>query len=146
MHVLDLEKQGEVNTLMTLVLINLLILLANLISPDGWLNILTYSLTVLVTAVIVVLLGNGKKTLTICKHGVHTLSIFKRANYFSAKQINHIRPYSICGIKGVIITGEKFICVAPFYTLTNKHQQRLKRYENGLYEWLITLQNRNDYC
>ena len=146
MHVLDLEKQGEVNTLLTLLFIDLLMLLAYLISPDGWLNILTYSLTLLVTALIVILLGNGKKTLTVCKHGVHTLSIFNRANYIAAQQINFIRPYSICGIKGVIIMGEKFICLAPFYALTTKHQQRLKRYENGLFEWLKTLQTRNDYC
>ncbi|MEH6394388.1 hypothetical protein [Pseudoalteromonas sp.] len=146
MQVLDLEKQSEVNTLIMLLFIDSLLLLGYLVSPESGLNILAGTLALAFTTLIITLLFNGKKTLTVCKYGVHTLSIYNRASYFAAQQIRFIRPYSICGIRGVIIMGDKFICVAPFYALTAKHQQRLKRYENGLFEWLKTLQTRNDYC
>lgn len=146
MQVLDLEKQSEVNTLIMLLLIDSLLLLGYLVSPEGGLNILAGILALPFTTLIITLLFNGKKTLTVCKHGVHTLSIYNRARYFAAQQIRFIRPYSLCGIHGVVIMGDKFICLAPFCALTSKHQQRLKRYDNGLFEWLKTLQNRNDYC
>ena len=42
--------------------------------------------------------------------------------------------------------GEKYVCFAPFYSLSDKQQQRLKRYDNDLFDWLKNLQKTNDFC
>ena len=92
------------------------------------------------------LVFNSKRNLTVCRHGVHYRNLFGQCRHMHARQVQFIHHYSFFGLRLVLIMGEKYVCFAPFYSLSDKQQQRLKRYDNDLFDWLKNLQKTNDFC
>ncbi|WP_462148293.1 hypothetical protein [Pseudoalteromonas gelatinilytica] len=146
MKVIDLEKRFELMSWAVLSAINVLLLMGFMSSKSEVSNLLCSFLLCTVTSLIALLVFNSKRNLTVCRHGVHYRNLFGQCRHMHARQVQFIHHYSFFGLRFVLIMGEKYICIAPFYSLSDKQQQRLKRYDNDLFDWLKNLQKTNDFC
>ena len=146
MKVIDLEKRFELMSWAVLSAINVLLLMGFMSSKSEVSNLLFSFLLCTVTLLIALLVFNSKRNLTVCRHGVHYRNLFGQCRHMHARQVQFIHHYSFLGLRLVLIMGEKYICIAPFYSLSDKQQQRLKRYDNDLFDWLKNLQKTNDFC
>jgi exosortase/archaeosortase len=146
MKVIDLEKRFELMSWAVLSAINVLLLMGFMSSKSEVSNLLFSFLLCTVTLLIALLVFNSKRNLTVCRHGVHYRNLFGQCRHMHARQVQFIHHYSFFGLRLVLIMGEKYICIAPFYSLSDKQQQRLKRYDNDLFDWLKNLQKTNDFC
>ncbi|GKW52817.1 hypothetical protein NCCP2140_18700 [Pseudoalteromonas sp. NCCP-2140] len=146
MKVIDLEKRFELMSWAVLSAINVLLLMGFMSSKSEVSNLLFSFLLCTVTSLIALLVFNSKRNLTVCRHGVHYRNLFGQCRHMHARQVQFIHHYSFFGLRLVLIMGEKYICIAPFYSLSDKQQQRLKRYDNDLFDWLKNLQKTNDFC
>ena len=146
MKVIDLEKRFELMSWAVLSAINVLLLMGFMSSKSEVSNLLFSFLLCTVTLLIALLVFNSKRNLTVCRHGVHYRNLFGQCRHMHARQVQFIHHYSFFGLRLVLIMGEKYICIAPFYSLSDKQQQRLKRYDNDLFYWLKNLQKTNDFC
>ena len=146
MKVIDLEKRFELMSWAVLSAINVLLLMGFMSSKSEVSNLLFSFLLCTVTLLIALLVFNSKRNLTVCRHGVHYRNLFGQCRHMHARQVQFIHHYSFFGLRLVLIMGEKYICIAPFYSLNDKHQQSLKRYDNDLFDWLKNLQKTNDFC
>lgn len=136
MKVLTLKKNSEKSVLLILafILFTLLILLEYL--PEKYLIYqLTLLTTVCISAIIIALVISSKSELTICHHGVFYRSMFGNF-HIEASRVKLLRHYSKCGFHCVIMFGDRFFLFAPFYTLTSRQTQGLKRYNSNLLNWL----------
>jgi len=146
MKVIDLEKRFELMGWALLSAINVLLLMGFMSSKSEVSNLLFSFLLCTVTLLIALLVFNSKRNLTVCRHGVHYRNLFGQCRHMHARQVQFIHHYSFFGLRLVLIMGEKYVCFAPFYSLSDKQQQRLKRYDNDLFDWLKNLQKTNDFC
>ncbi|KPZ70574.1 hypothetical protein AADY36_17140 [Pseudoalteromonas sp. D15MCD-2] len=146
MKVIDLEKRFELMSWALLSALNVLLLIGFMSSKSEVGNLLFSFLLCTVSLLIALLVFNSKRNLTVCRHGVHYRNIFGQCRHMHARQVQFIHHYSFFGLRLVLIMGEKYICIAPFYSLSDKQQQRLKRYDNDLFDWLKNLQKTNDFC
>ncbi|MCK8123935.1 hypothetical protein MTF66_02930 [Pseudoalteromonas sp. 2CM39R] len=146
MKVIDLEKRFELMGWALLSAINVLLLMGFMSSKSEVSNLLFSFLLCTVSLLIALLVFNSKRNLTVCRHGVHYRNLFGQCRHMHARQVQFIHHYSFFGLRLVLIMGEKYICFAPFYSLSDKQQQRLKRYDNDLFDWLKNLQKTNDFC
>lgn len=146
MKVIDLEKRFELMSWALLSAVNMLLLVGFMNSKSEVSNLLFSFLLCSVSLLLAVLVFNSKRNLTVCRHGVHYRNLFGQCRHMHARQVQFIHHYSFFGLRLVLVMGEKFICFAPFYSLNDKHQQRLKRYDNDLFDWLKNLQKTNDFC
>lgn len=146
MKVIDLEKRFELMSWALLSAVNMLLLVGFMNSKSEVSNLLFSFLLCSVSLLLAVLVFNSKRNLTVCRHGVHYRNLFGQCRHMHARQVQFIHHYSFFGLRLVLVMGEKYICFAPFYSLNDKHQQRLKRYDNDLFDWLKNLQKPNDFC
>jgi|TARA_B100000700_G_scaffold138384_1_gene154418 hypothetical protein len=146
MKVIDLEKRFELMSWALLSAVNMLLLVGFMNSKSEVSNLLFSFLLCSVSLLLAVLVFNSKRNLTVCRHGVHYRNLFGQCRHMHARQVQFIHHYSFFGLRLVLVMGEKYICFAPFYSLNDKHQQRLKRYDNDLFDWLKNLQKTNDFC
>lgn len=146
MKVIDLEKRFELMSWALLSAVNMLLLVGFMNSKSEVSNLLFSFLLCSVSLLLAVLVFNSKRNLTVCRHGVHYRNLFGQCRHMHARQVQFIHHYSFFGVRLVLVMGEKYICFAPFYSLNDKHQQRLKRYDNDLFDWLKNLQKTNDFC
>ena len=146
MKVIDLEKRFELMSWALLSAVNMLLLVGFMNSKSEVSNLLFSFLLCSVSLLLAVLVFNSKRNLTVCRHGVHYRNLFGQCRHMHARQVQFIHHYSFFGLRLVLVMGEKYICFAPFYSLNDKHQQRLKRYDNDLFDWLKNLQKNNDFC
>lgn len=146
MKVIDLEKRFELMGWALLSAINVLLLMGFMSSKSEVSNLLFSFLLCTVSLLIALLVFNSKRNLTVCRHGVHYRNLFGQCRHMHARQVQFIHHYSFFGLRLVLIMGEKYVCFAPFYSLSDKQQQRLKRYDNDLFDWLKNLQKTNDFC
>jgi len=146
MKVIDLEKRFELMSWALLSALNVLLLIGFMSSKSEVGNLLFSFLLCTVSLLIALLVFNSKRNLTVCRHGVHYRNIFGQCRHMHARQVQFIHHYSFFGLRLVLIMGKKYICIAPFYSLSDKQQQRLKRYDNDLFDWLKNLQKTNDFC
>ena len=146
MKVIDLEKRFELMSWALLSAVNMLLLVGFMNSKSEVSNLLFSFLLCSVSLLLAVLVFNSKRNLTVCRHGVHYRNLFGQCRHMHARQVQFIHHYSFFSLRLVLVMGEKYICFAPFYSLNDKHQQRLKRYDNDLFDWLKNLQKTNDFC
>lgn len=146
MKVIDLEKRFELISWALLSAINVLLLMGFMSSKSEVSNLLFSFLLCTVSLLLALLVFNSKRNLTVCRHGVHYRNLFGQCRHMHARQVQFIHHYSFFGLRLVLIMGEKYVCFAPFYSLSDKQQQRLKRYDNDLFDWLKSLQKTNDFC
>ena len=146
MKVIDLEKRFELMSWAVLSAINVLLLMGFMSSKSEVINLLFSFLLCTVSLLLSLLVFNSKRNLTVCRHGVHYRNLFGQCRHMHARQVQFIHHYSFFGLRLVLIMGEKYVCFAPFYSLSDKQQQRLKRYDNDLFDWLKNLQKTNDFC
>ncbi|RJF35687.1 hypothetical protein [Pseudoalteromonas gelatinilytica] len=146
MKVIDLEKRFELMSWAVLSAINVLLLMGFMSSKSEVSNLLFSFLLCTVSLLLSLLVFNSKRNLTVCRHGVHYRNLFGQCRHMHARQVQFIHHYSFFGLRLVLIMGEKYVCFAPFYSLSDKQQQRLKRYDNDLFDWLKNLQKTNDFC
>jgi len=146
MKVIDLEKRFELMSWAVLGAINVLLLMGFMSSKSEVSNLLFSFLLCTVSLLLSLLVFNSKRNLTVCRHGVHYRNLFGQCRHMHARQVQFIHHYSFFGLRLVLIMGEKYVCFAPFYSLSDKQQQRLKRYDNDLFDWLKNLQKTNDFC
>ncbi|KTG21103.1 hypothetical protein AUR67_07945 [Pseudoalteromonas sp. XI10] len=146
MKVIDLEKRFELMGWALLSAINVLLLMGFMSSKSEVSNLLFSFLLCTVSLLLALLVFNSKRNLTVCRHGVHYRNLLGQCCHMHARQVQFIHHYSFFGLRLVLIMGEKYICIAPFYSLNDKQQQRLKRYDNDLFDWLKSLQKTNDFC
>lgn len=146
MKVIDLEKRFEPLSWALLSAINVLLLMGFMSSKSEVSNLLFSFLLCTVSLLLALLVFNSKRNLTVCRHGVHYRNLFGQCRHMHARQVQFIHHYSFFGLRLVLIMGEKYVCFAPFYSLSDKQQQRLKRYDNDLFDWLKNLQKTNDFC
>ena len=146
MKVIDLEKRFELMSWAVLSAINVLLLMGFMGSKSEVSNLLFSFLLCTVSLLLSLLVFNSKRNLTVCRHGVHYRNLFGQCRHMHARQVQFIHHYSFFGLRLVLIMGEKYVCFAPFYSLSDKQQQRLKRYDNDLFDWLKNLQKTNDFC
>ncbi|WP_217877272.1 hypothetical protein [Pseudoalteromonas shioyasakiensis] len=146
MKVIDLEKRFELMSWALLSAINVLLLMGFMSSKSEVSNLLFSFLLCTVSLLLALLVFNSKRNLTVCRHGVHYRNLFGQCRHMHARQVQFIHHYSFFGLRLVLIMGEKYVCFAPFYSLSDKQQQRLKHYDNDLFDWLKNLQKTNDFC
>ena len=146
MKVIDLEKRFEFRGWALLGAFNLILFVGFIYSSSEVSSLLFSFLLCTVSLLLALLVFNSKRNLTVCRHGVHYRNLFGQCRHMHARQVQFIHHYSFFGVRLVLIMGEKYICIAPFYSLNDKHQQRLKRYDNDLFDWLKNLQKTNDFC
>jgi len=146
MKVIDLEKRFEPLSWALLSAINVLLLMGFMSSKSEVSNLLFSFLLCTDSLLLALLVFNSKRNLTVCRHGVHYRNLFGQCRHMHARQVQFIHHYSFFGLRLVLIMGEKYVCFAPFYSLSDKQQQRLKRYDNDLFDWLKNLQKTNDFC
>ena len=146
MKVIDLEKRFEPLSWALLSVFNMLLLMGFMSSKSEVSNLLFSFLLCTVSLLLALLVFNSKRNLTVCRHGVHYRNIFGQCRHMHARQVQFIHHYSFFGVRLVLIMGDKYVCFAPFYSLSDKQQQRLKRYDNDLFDWLKNLQKTNDFC
>jgi len=146
MTVIDLEKRYESRSFALLSALNMLLLVGFINSKAEMSSFIFSFLVCGISLLLGLLVFNSKRNLTVCRHGVHYRNLLGQCRQMDAKKVQSIHHYSVLGIRTVIVMSEKRICIAPFYSLNDKHQQRLKRYDNDLFDWLKTLQKTNDFC
>ncbi|MCQ8880558.1 hypothetical protein NQS96_01915 [Pseudoalteromonas shioyasakiensis] len=146
MKVIDLEKRFELRTWVLLSVFNMLLLVGYMHSKSELGNLFFSFLLCSVSLLLALLVVNSKRNLTVCRHGVYYRNIFGQCRHMHARQVQFIHHYSLFGLRLVLIMSEKYACFAPFYSLSHKQQQRLKRYDNDLFDWLKNLQKTNDFC
>lgn len=144
MKVFDLEKQYEACCLLVLFIVNSMLFLLSMDSSGVFIDVLVNMLACVTSLLFLVLVLNSKSSITICRYGVHYRSLLGRLHCIEADKVEHIHQYSVLGLRFILIFGDKFICLAPFYSLTDKHHQRLKRYDNGLVDWLHAFKHPTD--
>ena len=138
MKVIDLEKRFELMSWAVLSAINVLLLMGFMSSKSEVSNLLFSFLLCTVTLLIALLVFNSKRNLTVCRHGVHYRNLFGQCRHMHARQVQFIHHYSFFGLRLVLIMGEKYICIAPFYSLISNNSV-LKRYDNDLFDWVKEL-------
>lgn len=146
MKVIDLEKRFEFRGWALLAAFNVILFVGFIYSSSAVSSLLFSFLLCTVSLLLALLVFNSKRNLTVCRHGVHYRNLFGQCRHMHARQVQFIHQYSFFGLRLVLIMGEKYICFAPFYSLSDKQQQRLKRYDNDLFDWLKSLQKTNDFC
>jgi len=145
MKVLNLRKSSEKSTLailVTLAVLTLSILKATSQKhPLYELLLLAFSV---VSFLVVFLMLSSKKKLTICRHGIFYSSAFGKV-HIEPNKTKLIKQYSKYGFNCVIIIGHNYFIFAPFYYLTSKQKQRLKRYDNNVLHWLEVTRKRSKF-
>ena len=145
MKVLNLRKSSEKSTLAVLISLAalLLLVLKSTSKSHPLYELLLLALSV-VSFVIVFLMLSSKKKLTICRYGIFYSSAFGKV-HIEPNKTKLIKQYSKHGFNCVIIIGHNYFIFAPFYYLTSKQKQRLKRYDNNLLHWLKVTRKRSKF-
>jgi len=145
MKVLNLRKSSEKSTLAVLITLAALLLFilksASKIHPFYELLLLAF---MLISLVITFLVLSSKNELTICRHGIFYSSAFGNV-HIEPKKTKLIKQYSKYNFNCVVIIGHGYFIFAPFYYLTSKQKQRLKRYDNNLLHWLEVTRKRSKF-
>ncbi|KPM84374.1 hypothetical protein NH514_14950 [Pseudoalteromonas sp. ACER1] len=145
MKVLNLRKTSEKSIwLMLATLEAVFVYLLKTLSQKHFLYEPLLILFMLISLVLTLLILSSKSELTICRHGVFYSSPFGNA-HIEATKTKLIKQYSKFGFNCVIIIGEKFFIFAPFYSLTSRQLQRLKRYDYNLLHWLQVTHKRSKF-
>ncbi|RJF35428.1 hypothetical protein [Pseudoalteromonas gelatinilytica] len=145
MNVLNLRKSSEKSTLAVLITLAALLLFilksASKIHPFYELLLLAFTV---ISFVVVFLMLSSKKKLTICRHGIFYSSAFGNV-HIEPNKTKQIKQFSKYGFNCVVIIGHGYFIFAPFYYLTSKQKQRLKRYDNNLLHWLKVTRKRSKF-
>ncbi|QWV06903.1 hypothetical protein KQ246_17805 (plasmid) [Pseudoalteromonas shioyasakiensis] len=145
MKVLNLRKSSEKSTLAILVTLAVLTLsILKVTSQKHPLHDLLLMAFMLTSIVIIFLILNSKNELTICRHGIFYSSAFGNV-HIEPNKTKLIKQYSKYGFNCVVIIGHGYFIFAPFYYLTSKQKQRLKRYDNNLLHWLQVTRKRSKF-
>ena len=145
MKVLNLRKSSEKSTLAVLIsLAALLLLVLKSSSKNHPLYELLLMAFSAISFLVVFLMLSSKKKLTICRHGIFYSSAFGKV-HIEPNKTKLIKQYSKYGFNCVVIIGHGYFIFAPFYYLTSKQKQRLKRYDNNLLHWLEVTRKRSKF-
>ena len=145
MNVLNLRKSSEKSTLAILVTLAVLTLSILKVTsqkhPLYELLLLAFSV---ILFVVLFLMLSSKKQLTICRHGIFYSSAFGNF-HIEPNKTKLIKQYSKYNFNCVVIIGHGYFIFAPFYYLTSKQKQRLKRYDNNVLHWLEVTRKRSKF-